>query len=667
MKTDDERSGRQPEILVVDDNLQNLKLLEEVLVKTGYRVRLARDGELALNSAVLQQPSLILLDIRMPGIDGFEVCRRLKADERTSSVPVIFISILEDERDKVKAFLAGGVDYITKPFQPEEILARIQTHIRLRELTECLEQEVRSQTEELTRSNQKLQEEITERKQAAGEIRQLMAQQKALLEVYQTMASVPLKEIISFLVDQCVKLTGSALGFVGLISDDDQKMEAQIWSEKAMAHCPINKPLDFSIPEAGLWAEPIRQRRVVVVNEYSAPNPHKKGLPEGHLELTRFLGVPVVDRDRVVAVAGVANRQEAYTEADQAKISLLLEGMWDLIKRQRAEEELRRERTFVSRIMETSPVGITLVSREGLVTFANQRAELLLGLKQEELDQRTYNAPQWRITDFDGNPFPDEELPFSRVMATGQPVFDVRHAITWPDGKRIFLSINGAPLLAESGEIESVVFVLEDVTERQATEEALRRNEKALRIRETLLNESQRVGLVGGWDWDALSDTIWWSDEYYRIYGLEVGSPPPGYEEHLKVYTPESAARLDEAVKRAMELGESYEVDLELAKPTPITRWIVARCEVKRDEAGAICGLRGTAQNISERKKAEEQLRKLNEELEERVQERTAELKGKNMELERMNKLFIGRELKMVELKKRIKEQEEKLEGRSGQ
>ena len=157
-------------ILVVDDTTANLQYLTNILTKQGYIVHPASDGELALRFVQSILPDIILLDIKMPGMDGYEVCRRLKTDERTSSIPIIFISILEDERDKVKGFQAGGVDYITKPFQPEEVLARVRIHLRLRDLNVRLEQEVRRRTEELTSANQKLKQEIIEREQAEQNI-----------------------------------------------------------------------------------------------------------------------------------------------------------------------------------------------------------------------------------------------------------------------------------------------------------------------------------------------------------------------------------------------------------------------------------------------------------------------------------------------------------------
>ncbi|MEJ2200204.1 MAG: PAS domain S-box protein, partial [Desulfuromonadaceae bacterium] len=164
--TDGKTERQSGRILVVDDTSANLQLLTNLLTEEGYTVYPASDGELALEFVRTTLPDLILLDIRMPGMDGFEVCRRLKEDERISDVPVIFISILEDEREKVLGFEAGAVDYITKPFQSEEVLARIQTHLRLRELTERLEQKVEQRTAELSLVNQRLREEISERKLA---------------------------------------------------------------------------------------------------------------------------------------------------------------------------------------------------------------------------------------------------------------------------------------------------------------------------------------------------------------------------------------------------------------------------------------------------------------------------------------------------------------------
>jgi DNA-binding response OmpR family regulator len=130
-------------ILIVDDTPANLRLLSGMLAEQGYRVRLAPSGKLALMNAQAKSPDLILLDIKMPGMNGYEVCEQLKADPRTRDIPVIFLSALDQTEDKVKAFAHGGVDYVTKPFQFDEVLARVETHLRLRALQLQLAERVR--------------------------------------------------------------------------------------------------------------------------------------------------------------------------------------------------------------------------------------------------------------------------------------------------------------------------------------------------------------------------------------------------------------------------------------------------------------------------------------------------------------------------------------------
>jgi DNA-binding response OmpR family regulator len=134
-----ERAQGSANILVVDDTRDILRLLIGILAERGYKVRPASNGRVALAAAQAEPPDLILLDIMMPEMDGYEVCERLKADERTSDIPVIFISAMDEVLDKVKAFSTGGVDYITKPFQVEEVLARVTAHITIRNQQKLLE------------------------------------------------------------------------------------------------------------------------------------------------------------------------------------------------------------------------------------------------------------------------------------------------------------------------------------------------------------------------------------------------------------------------------------------------------------------------------------------------------------------------------------------------
>lgn len=142
-------------VLIVDDNQANLISLAALLKEEEFEVRTVQDGPTALSMIAAKRPDLILLDIKMPGMDGYQVCREIKANERTASIPVIFLSALDDLESKTKGFLEGGVDYITKPFQAEEVLARVKTHNQVHNLLM-----------ELEKKNKQLEEAIMIQKRA---------------------------------------------------------------------------------------------------------------------------------------------------------------------------------------------------------------------------------------------------------------------------------------------------------------------------------------------------------------------------------------------------------------------------------------------------------------------------------------------------------------------
>ncbi|MDJ0984488.1 MAG: response regulator [Desulfobacterales bacterium] len=162
MMTEDKNA--EEAILLVDDNPTNLQLLFETLDGRGYKLLIAKDGKSALSIAGKAQPNLILLDIMMPEIDGYEVCRQLKANPATAEIPVIFLSALTETKDKVQGLDLGAVDYVTKPFQPDEVIARVNTHLtiyrlnkKLQEANDLLEERVKKRTTQLEELNRAYQ------------------------------------------------------------------------------------------------------------------------------------------------------------------------------------------------------------------------------------------------------------------------------------------------------------------------------------------------------------------------------------------------------------------------------------------------------------------------------------------------------------------------------
>jgi len=151
-------------ILIVDDVTTNLSVLSKLLKSAGFKFRVAIDGESAIELVKYDRPAMILLDVQMPGIDGFETCQLLKANPQTQDIPVIFMTGMSNPQDKVKGLSLGAVDYITKPFESEEVLARVRVHLKLHSLTETLE-----------RQNQQLSATLEQLKAAQ---KQIIAQEK---------------------------------------------------------------------------------------------------------------------------------------------------------------------------------------------------------------------------------------------------------------------------------------------------------------------------------------------------------------------------------------------------------------------------------------------------------------------------------------------------------
>jgi len=163
-------------ILIIDDNPDNLRVAVEHLAAYSFEVRTARDGEAGMRRARNGTPDLILLDVQMPGMDGYETCRRLKADPKLADIPVIFMTARSDIRDKVQAFEVGGVDYVTKPFEASELMARVRTHLKLRSLQRALSESNASLESQVAQQTEVLRREL--------EVRASQEQQRAhLLEL----------------------------------------------------------------------------------------------------------------------------------------------------------------------------------------------------------------------------------------------------------------------------------------------------------------------------------------------------------------------------------------------------------------------------------------------------------------------------------------------------
>ena len=236
-------------------------------------------------------------------------------------------------------------------------------------------------------------EDITERLRAEEELRLDDMRVEALLRLNQ-MTDAGLQEITSFALEQAVRLTQSRMGYLAFASEDESVLTMHAWSSAAMAECRMQeKPRIYQVSETGLWGEPVRQRRPIITNAYEGPHPGKKGCPAGHVRVDRHLGVPVVDGERIVIVAGVGNKESDYDESDVRQLNLLMSGMWRILQRKRAEEALKESEGRFRTAFENASVGMSLVSFDGVYLEVNAALARMMGYGAADLVGRP-------VTDF---------------------------------------------------------------------------------------------------------------------------------------------------------------------------------------------------------------------------------------------------------------------------
>ena len=277
-------------ILIVDDAPENLRLLSSMLEHHGYHVRKAINGRIAINGAQIAKPDLILLDINLPDIDGYEVCQRLKSFEQTKEIPIIFISAYNQEVDKIKAFEVGGRDYITKPFQLREVLARVENQLSIYQLQMQLKER-----------NYQLEQEILERQRAEEEIR-------FLLLITQAISAAPdIHSALEVTLNQICLMIGWDFGEAWIPSVDASKLEySQGWyaSEKNLFEFrKYSESLTFT-PNMGLPGRVWESQNSEWIEDVSWMLPEV--FPRYHIALKVGLksafAIPILWNDRVLAV-----------------------------------------------------------------------------------------------------------------------------------------------------------------------------------------------------------------------------------------------------------------------------------------------------------------------------------------------------------------------------
>ena len=181
--------------------------------------------------------------------------------------------------------------------------------------------------------------------------------------------------LTDFALEKAIELTGSTIGYLAFMNGDESVLTMYSWSRKAMKECLIEtKPLIYPVKNTGLWGEAVRQRKPIITNDYQAPLPVKKGYPAGHVHVSRHMNIPLFDGQKIVLVAGVGNKKEPYGESDIRQLTLLMDGMWKIIKQKRSEDALRMSQEELYKSLSTQTF-INLLVGESL---KNDPLELIM-------------------------------------------------------------------------------------------------------------------------------------------------------------------------------------------------------------------------------------------------------------------------------------------------
>lgn len=274
------------------------------------------------------------------------------------------------------------------------------------------------------------------------------------------------REQLDYVLNEALKLTESQYGYIYLYDEEKKEFILNSWTKGVMEECTVvQKQTKYQLEETGIWGEVVRQRKPILVNDFGQPNPLKKGYPKGHVELKKFMSVPIFFEDKIVAVMGLANKHSDYDESDVYEIILLMSGIWNAVKRREALENLSYERNKYLQTLISIGDGVMVVDKNGKIEMLNHFAERLTGWSENEAKGKHYKEV---LILFQENPNHVINDPIEKVFTTNIiQKYDDYQVLTSKDGTSYYIENSAAPIKDYSNTTVGVVLVFRDVTEKK--------------------------------------------------------------------------------------------------------------------------------------------------------------------------------------------------------
>ncbi len=299
-------------ILYVDDEEALLEITKIFLEGTGaFSVDTAGSAPEALGLMQTNAYSAIVSDYEMPGMNGIEFLQTVRMD--SPDLPFIIFTGRGREDVVIEALNCGASYYLQKGGDPKAQFAELSHKITLA-IEKCA-------TEEQLRLDE---------------------QRLEALVVFYEKSLLPFPDIMDYAIEEITRITGSQYGYIAFVSGDEDLLSIHSWSRQSMKDCRLpGHWKDYPLEQTGLWGDAVRTRQATIINNFSAATRDQTTIPEGHVHLNRYLGVPIFDNEKIVILAGVANKKLVYDEADVRQITLLMNGLWGIVKRKNTEDELK--------------------------------------------------------------------------------------------------------------------------------------------------------------------------------------------------------------------------------------------------------------------------------------------------------------------------------------
>lgn len=306
---------------------------------------------------------------------------------------------------------------------------------------------------------------VWQRKKAQQETRQNLERNESLVRILQHPTD-SVEELLDYALTESIELTGSEIGYIYLYDEKTQTFTLNTWSADVMQQCRVDdKKTVYELDKTGIWGEAVRQRRPIIVNDFAQPNQLKRGYPQGHVPLNKFMTLPIFDQEKIVAVIGLANKPADYDDMDIWQVALLMNGVWTSLERKKSEMALKQEKERLRTTLLSVGDGVIATDRHGRIEIMNEVAQQLTGWSAGEAVGKPFEQV-FNIIDESTRKKRDD--PLYRVLALGESRGLANHTLLLSKrGEERSIAESAAPIIGGEGDITGAVLVFRDVTEEQ--------------------------------------------------------------------------------------------------------------------------------------------------------------------------------------------------------